>query len=148
MPRILIIGYGNSLRRDDGFGRVVAQRLRDQISDPDVEIIDLHQLTPELMDPISTASRVLFIDALAGGPPGELLVRPVKPAAEVSAAFTHFATPPALLAGAAALYGGKARGSLITVGGLDFGIGEGLTEPVLAALEVLLSSTIPQLLAE
>jgi hydrogenase maturation protease len=148
MARILIIGYGNPLRRDDGFGRVAAQRLRDLIAAPDVEIIDQHQLTPELMDPISRAGRVVFIDARAGGAPGEVSVKPVEPAVEMGAAFTHFATPAALLAGAAALYGGKAQGTLVTAGGLDFGIGEGLSEPVQAALEVVLASTIPLLLSK
>ena len=41
----------------------------DLINDPDVEIVPLHQLTPELMDPLRRADRVIFIDASTTGRP-------------------------------------------------------------------------------
>ena len=70
--RTLIIGFGNTLRGDDGFGRRAAERLRDVVDDPEIEILSLHQLTPELMDPVSRAERVIFLDAAAGPDPGEI----------------------------------------------------------------------------
>src|ERR1035438_8523471 len=62
MSRVLILAYGNPLRGDDAFGWRVAERLLELPPDPSVEILRLHQLTPELMDPLSRADLALFID--------------------------------------------------------------------------------------
>jgi hydrogenase maturation protease len=137
MPRILIIGYGNTLRGDDGFGRAAAEALQRTIRDPEIEILAVHQLTPELMGPISRAERVLFIDVRAEGKPGELRFERVMPEPESSARFTHFATPGGLLAGARALYGAAAQATLASAAGAEFGVGEGLSARVQQALEEL-----------
>ena len=63
----LVIGYGNVLRGDDGAGFLTAELLRDKLRDPDIEILSQHQLLPELMEPISRAARVIFIDATVSG---------------------------------------------------------------------------------
>jgi hydrogenase maturation protease len=146
MARVLIIGYGNPLRGDDGFGFHAAERLRETIRDPEVEILAVQQLTPELMEPASRAERVIFIDAAAAGEPGKLTVRPVEPEAGRAAAFTHFASPGGLLAGAQVLYGKSPVGCLVSVAGLDFGMFQGLSEPVERALDLLVGSEIHQLL--
>src|SRR5664279_5559219 len=117
MSNPLIIAYGNPLRGDDGLGWRVAEALR--AARPDLQILTLQQLTPELMDPISRAGRVVFIDACEGAVPGEIRESVVQPQA-AGAAFTHHATPAALLAGAQALYGRAPAANLITVTGADF----------------------------
>jgi hydrogenase maturation protease len=63
MPRILIIGYGNPLKSDDGLGWHAAQELSRELTPPGVKVIRAHQLTPELAEEASTAELVLFIDA-------------------------------------------------------------------------------------
>jgi len=146
MARVLIIGYGNPLRGDDGFGWHAAQRLRELLHDPGIEILTVQQLTPELMEPISRAAKVIFLDAAATGEPGHLSVTPVDSTAAGSASFTHFATPGALLAGARALYGSAPEGLMISVAGADFNLGAELSEPVLRATEELLNRAIFQLL--
>src|ERR1017187_6668201 len=93
MSRILIIGYGNPLRGDDAFGWRVAERLLELNHDPAVEILCLHQLTPELMDPLSRADFAIFIDACAGGKPGAIAERRIEAGAAGTASFTHHATP-------------------------------------------------------
>ena len=147
MPDTLIIGYGNPLRGDDGFGWHAAMRLRELIHDEGIEILAVHQLTPELMDPISRARRVIFIDAAIGEEPGKLTVAPLETAGGPVPAFTHFATPAALLEGARSLYGAKPEAWLITVVGLDFELGEELSEPVRVALESLAGGKIHELIA-
>ena len=142
MARILIIGYGNPLRGDDGFGWHAAQRLRETVRDPDVEILTVQQLTPELMDPISRAAKAIFLDAAATGEPGRLSVTPIDPAAPGPASFTHFATPAALLAGARALYGSDPAGILVSVAGADFSLGAELSGAVLRATEELLDRAV------
>ncbi len=142
MARVLIIGYGNPLRGDDGFGWHAAQRLRETVRDSDVEILTVQQLTPELMDPISRAAKAIFLDAAATGEPGHLSVTPVDPAVMGPASFTHFATPAGLLAGARALYGSETAGVLVSVAGADFSLGAELSEAVLRATEELLDLAV------
>jgi len=136
MPNTLIIGYGNPLRGDDGLGWRVAERLRALIRNPEVEILALHQLTPELMDPISRAGSVIFIDACVGPVPGEIQERSVEPQAS-GAAFSHHATPAALLAGARALYGRAPAATLITVTGADFSVSDRLSPAVGARIDIV-----------
>jgi hydrogenase maturation protease len=107
------------------------------IQDPDVEILTLHQLTPELMDPISRADRVIFIDACEGPVPGEIRERTVEPQAAPGAAFSHHATPAALLAGARALYGRAPHATLITVTGADFSLSDQLSPAVSARMDAV-----------
>ena len=134
MSRTLIIGYGNSLRGDDAIGIRAAEQLRQRGPGPDLEILSVHQLTPELVDPISRAGRVIFIDAAAGPNPGQIAERRIH-AAPFARPFTHVATPEALLAGASALYGSEPHAILITVTASTFDLGEDLSAPVQKALE-------------
>lgn len=128
MNGLLIIGYGSPLRGDDAVGFEAAERLGGMA---------LHQLTPELMEPISQAERVIFIDAKAGGDAGAIERREIS-AVPAKVAFTHQATPEGLLAGARALYGRCPAATLITIAGSDFEIGRPLSPPVRQALEALL----------
>src|SRR5271169_1528567 len=56
-PRTLIIGYGNPLRSDDGFGWHAGRLLAQSLADQDAKIITCHQLTPELAETLSQSSR-------------------------------------------------------------------------------------------
>jgi hydrogenase maturation protease len=58
--RTLLIACGNPLRRDDGAGHAVAQRIERA---PDLEVRSVQQLTPELAADIGRFDRVVFIDA-------------------------------------------------------------------------------------
>jgi hydrogenase maturation protease len=60
--KILVIGYGNTLRGDDSVGPLVAERLIDQAW-PDVRCLAVHQLTPELAADMAIAEEVFFVDA-------------------------------------------------------------------------------------
>ena len=75
----LIVGYGNSLRTDDGVGWHAAGLLA---TDPRLEgaqILARHQLTPELAADISQASLVVLVDAASAGDPGSVSVRRIRP---------------------------------------------------------------------
>ncbi len=134
MSQTLIIGYGNPLRSDDGFGwhagRLVARELVGQ----DAEVITCHQLTPELAEPLSQCSRAVFIDADAEGDPGDIHCRNVVPQAPASSAFTHSCTPSGLLASAEVLYGLRPPAVVITVSAQSFAFGDSLSPVVSAAL--------------
>ena len=60
---VLVIGYGNTLRTDDGVGRLAAERLADDPRLDGVRVIGRHQLTPELALDVSQAALVVFVDA-------------------------------------------------------------------------------------
>jgi hydrogenase maturation protease len=130
----LIIGYGNPLRSDDGFGWQMGHMLASELAGQDVEVITCHQLTPELAERLSQASRAIFIDAAADGQPGAINHRTVRPQAGGSSTFTHDYTPSGLLASAQQLYGHCPRAIIITVSAQSFAFGESLT-PVVAAAQ-------------
>jgi hydrogenase maturation protease len=60
--KTLVIGYGNTLRGDDGVGSLVAEQVATW-SLPDVRSHSIHQLTPELAAEIAQAEQIFFIDA-------------------------------------------------------------------------------------
>ena len=64
---MLIIGYGNPLRGDDGVGWRVAEAAGTALPEGAATVLAVHQLTPELSAPISRAGRVVFVDAAAEG---------------------------------------------------------------------------------
>ena len=144
MSRVLIIGYGNPLRGDDAFGWQAATRLLDLVDEKIVEVLVVQQLTPELMEPVSRAGRVVFIDAAAAGDPGVLHERRVAADPE-AARFTHHSTPGGLLAGAAALFGRAPEAVLYSVAGQDFAFGERLTPAVEQALAEVVSRVLATL---
>ena len=127
----LYIGYGNSLRGDDGVGLFVAQRLQG---------LAVHQLTPDLAEPISQAAKVIFIDADVTLAPGEVCRAPVV---ETQASLGHHCTPGELLAIARTLYGAAPPAGLISIGIESADLAEGLSAPVLAAAEVLVATLRP-----
>ena len=138
MRKLLIIGYGNPLRGDDAAGRAVAEALQSLVRDPGVEILSLHQLTPELMVNLSLADRAIFIDASATGRPGRYQRVPLHPAPQC-AAFAHHATPEALLSGSRALYGRAPEAVLYLIPGFDFGTADTLSAPVRLAVKQLVA---------
>ncbi len=132
--RTLIIGYGNPLRSDDGFGWHAGRLLAQALASRDVEVITCHQLTPELAERLSQCRRAVFIDADAEGKPGEIHGRAVRPQVPTASSFTHTCTPSGLLASAKQLYGKRPQAVVITVSAQSFEYGESLSPIVSAAL--------------
>jgi len=64
--QLLVIGYGNELRTDDGVGPRVAATVAEWNLDG-VEAIVCPLLTPELADPLSKARIAVFVDAAVEG---------------------------------------------------------------------------------
>ncbi|MGO8814749.1 MAG: hydrogenase maturation protease [Terriglobia bacterium] len=137
--RTLIIGYGNPLRGDDGFGWHAGRLLAQALASRDVEVMTCHQLTPELAEPLSHCGRALFIDADSKGKPGEIHRRAVRVQLPASSPFTHTCTPSGLLASAKQLFGRSPRAIIITVSAQSFEFGEALSPAVEAALPEVLA---------
>ncbi len=134
---ILIIGYGSILRGDDGVGQHIARRLDISLYGETVEVLSCHQLTPELVESVSKADLVIFIDAAEDGEPGKIRRYVIEP--EISSgAFTHNVSPADLLAAARDLYGTHPQGVMLSITGVCFDYGEELSEEVEAAVPVVI----------
>jgi hydrogenase maturation protease len=136
---ILIIGYGNSLRGDDGLGQRVAGELEHRLNPETVHVLLAHQLTPELVEPIRQAKLVVFIDARVGETPGTIFQEVIQAQAG-AAPFTHNMTPASLLAAAQELYGAAPTGILISIVGAAFDYGGALS----SQLNLLLPTIVEQ----
>lgn len=132
--RILVIGYGNSLRGDDGAGWHAAASLAGDPRLAGADVLARHQLTPELAEDLAHARLVVLVDACGGGAPGTVSVRRVEPGSPLAPALSHNLDPAALVGLAQTLYGASPPVFLVTVTGAFFGYGDQLSPAVRRAL--------------
>ncbi len=136
----LIIGYGNTLRGDDGAGPRIAEAV-ESWNLPGVRVLAVPQLTPELAADIAAACRVVFVDAAwptASSPtPEEITLVAITPFTG-SRFSTHFSDARGLLALAAGLYAQSPEAYLLTIPGRTFEIGTPLSEATQAGIEAAL----------
>lgn len=118
---LLLIGYGNTLRRDDGVGPKVVEAIA-ALQLPGVETLSRDLLTPELADPISHAETVIFVDAAVDAP-SEVQLRLLAPT-DSSQIMAHAANPRTLLALARDVFGHVPKAWWLTIPVKDIGIGE------------------------
>ena len=133
MQPVLIIGYGNTLRGDDGIGCLAAEALAASAARDGVDVMRLHQLAPELVEAVSRVEAVLFIDARSGGRAGEVRCEEIGAVAGDSG-FTHQLTPSTLLALTQQLYGRAPAGYEVSVSGRSFELSEELSPEVSKAM--------------
>jgi hydrogenase maturation protease len=133
MSGTLVIGYGSPLRRDDAAGPLLAERVA-AWGRPDVRALTVHQLTPELAEPMSQARRVVFADATAEAPDGPVKATRLHPAAG-DIASGHSSDPNWLMGLCQALYGRCPEAWLVTIPAADLGLGEGLSAAAAAGVE-------------
>lgn len=140
MAKILIIGWGNPLRGDDGLGWRAAGQLAEVLQGQEVTVRVSHQLLPEFAEELSRFDLVIFIDASCdNGPLGQVRFERVEPSRSPSVAFTHQMDPSVLLAMAERLYGSRTKAVLFSVAGDSFGFGEELSPEVQSAIPELLA---------
>jgi hydrogenase maturation protease len=142
---VLILGFGNTLRRDDGAGAIAARRLAidPRLAGDDVAVRECYQLLPEMALDLADATLVIFVDADARGLPGSIEIHEVDPLAAARAdadaraepgASSHHVGGGELVALSATLTGRTPRAVAIGIGVADLELGEGLSPPVEAAL--------------
>jgi hydrogenase maturation protease len=124
MNRTLVIGYGNSLRRDDAAGVYAAERIRSEY--PGVECVTAQKLSPEMAITLAHFKRVIFIDASDAAL--DLNVRTLYPGARVKTPEANALTPQMLLDASHEIYGQVPRQTLqIEIPASDFTSGESLS---------------------
>ena len=135
MNRALFLACCNSLRGDDGIAILLARYIRNEFCEPQTEIQSLQQWTPELAESISQSDIVLFLDASATLPPGQVHLKMIQPARKFSSKMTHSISPESLLALAVQLYSNAPeRAFLLTIGGESFDHADRLSESVRSAI--------------
>jgi hydrogenase maturation protease len=127
---LLFIAYGNTLRRDDGAGLALAEKLCPLLAEwgLHVDLIAVQQLTPELALAIAdpTLKAVCFFDTAAEHHPVEIQMQRVD-APPTTPVLGHHLIPSALLLYAKRLYGVCPPAWLVTIPGYDFELGEGFS---------------------
>lgn len=126
MRKVLVIGYGNPARRDDGLGPAFAEAV-EALGLPGVAVASDYQLNIEDAAEVARHDAVVFADASLTDP-APCRMRRVGPGEEGS--FTsHSVEPEAVMALAQRLFGARTQGYVLGIRGYDFdGFGERLSE--------------------
>ena len=132
---LLVIGYGNTLRRDDGVGPMVAEAVA-MLGLPGVRAMACALLTPELAEAVSQAAAVVFVDAAVDAPQ-EVQLRELAPAAS-SQVMAHAANPATMLALARDVFGHAPEAWWLTIPATELGIGEELSPSAQRGFEAAL----------
>lgn len=122
--RILVYGYGNPGRRDDGLGVALIDKL-DEARLPGVNLDSNYQLNIEDADNISGYEAVIFVDA------SHTVEKPysfykISPSAEITFT-THSMSPESVLALCQDIYGKTPEAYVLAIPGYEWDIAEGLS---------------------
>lgn len=120
---IVLIGYGNRLRNDDGVGQVVANTVA-AWKLPNVQAIATHQLTPELAEILATADFAIFCDADTNTSQVQVHFLEVASSRMLT---SHCCEPQTLLAIAQILYGFSPCSCLVKIPAINFNLGDRLS---------------------
>jgi hydrogenase maturation protease len=143
--KTLLIGIGNPGRGDDGLGPALVERLAGAAPEsiPEGAVVNLadgiaavwkYQLNIEDAARVTEYDRVAFADASASPVPGRAALEPISPAASI-AFTTHELSPASVLALGQDLYGHLPEAWLLAMAGSSWELGQGLSDPALAALD-------------
>lgn len=127
---MLVIGFGNPAREDDGIGPWIAEQLEERLGREEragVTIDADYQLTVEDAAAAAEHDVVVFVDASVEGD-GPFSLTEVAPVSEVSFS-SHSVTPAAVLGLAHDLFGAPTKGYVLAVRGFSFEMfTEGMTD--------------------
>ena len=123
-PRVLVLGYGNPGRQDDGLGPAAVAEI-ESVGWPNLTAFDNYQLNIEDAMEVAAHDVVWFVDAAKTGP-SPYSVHNVSPAATIE--FTsHLVRPEAILAIASQYYGASPQAFVLAIRGYEFEFIEALT---------------------
>ena len=147
MNRILLLGYGNPDRQDDGVAWHILRALTVKLGLPApssyedefpindrLDFAFTLQLTPEMSEDISAYERVCFVDAHTGHIPQPVRIIEVQSEFQRSP-FTHHLTPQSLLAMCATIYSRQPKAALLSIRGYRFLFNRELSPETAALVE-------------
>ena len=130
---VLLIGYGNPGRLDDGLGPAAAKAV-EELRLPGVTVETDYQLTVEDAADVARCKVVVFVDADVGGP-APFRVRRIEPGPERVGFSSHSVAPREVLALAKQLFNAAPKGYILGIRGYEFDdFGEALSEKAQANL--------------
>ncbi len=140
MTRVLVLGYGNPGRRDDGLGPAFARRVEDWAGDRDpgqpcIAVQVAYQLNIEDAALVAEHDHVVFVDATTQGPPVQF--SELSPSAHTCEFTTHSVTPAGILGLARDVFGARPGAWALAVRGYEFGdFGERLSSQATENLDL------------
>jgi hydrogenase maturation protease len=132
---LLVIGYGNPLRCDDGVGPKVAEAV-EALQLSGVHTLVCQQLSPEHAEPISRARVVVFVDAAMDALKETELLK-LEPG-ETSQLMAHAADPRTMLALARDVFGHAPEAWWLTIPAVKLGFGTDFSPATQRGFEVAL----------
>lgn len=126
LESMLVIGYGNLLRSDDGAGCRVADIVASWEL-PYMRSLSVHQLTPELAEPIAQSDLVIFVDACVrnNGLPDH----------DLNAGIGHLSDPRSLLLLAQQVYGKTPVAYALLLPAVNWEFGEQISDITAKGIE-------------
>ena len=126
IKKVLLIGYGNPARADDGLGPALAEIIESK-NIPAVTVEADYQLAVEDSSSVAESDFVIFADASTNAPE-PFSFQSVE--AKLSDSFsTHSIEPAHIMALAENIFGSKTKGYILGIRGYEFDtFSEGLTE--------------------
>lgn len=144
----LVIGYGNALRSDDGVGWHAAELMSADPRLERVQVLQRHQLTPELALDVSVAAVVVLVDASSTAPAATVTVTRVDPADGGGSPWSHMLVPATLVALADELYGRAPDVYVVSIGVASFDVGDSLSPEVAGAMPLIVDTVVELLGAQ
>ena len=133
----LVIGYGNTLRSDDGAGQRVAEKIAGWKL-PGVRSIAVHQLTPELAENIAQADTVIFVDAVATKDNSVSVKLQKLEAEDNHTSLGHICNPRSLLSFTQLVYGKTIPAYWVLIPAVKFDFGEELSSLTERGIDIAL----------
>jgi len=133
---IALVGYGNTLRGDDGAGIVTARLTAGLSKNLPVSLFEFQQLTIELADLLKDFKVIIFFDCSVNIRDGSFSITSIEPSDRIySLSISHYLKPQDLIICIKKLYGTNPIAFLCQIGGKDFDIGIRLSDKVIRAVK-------------
>ena len=140
---ILIIGYGNPHRQDDGLGPYVVNRLKKRLNHiPGVYFLTMHQLTADIVEKLQYFDIIFFIDATVDELRYGFKFSKVKPEFGLSHYLTHYLKPSLLLGLLQSTYHHNPVTVEVAIQGNNFGFRQELTSEAKTRAEKAISEIV------
>ncbi|HNR89510.1 MAG TPA: hydrogenase maturation protease [Spirochaetota bacterium] len=130
--KVIIYGYGNPGRQDDGLGPALVERLEGEAL-PGVETRSAFQLNIEDAQTIADAGTVIFVDASMTGD-GPFAFHEIVPSAQITFT-THAMSPGSVLALCQDLFNPERRAYMLSIRGYEWEFREGFSAGASGNLE-------------
>ena len=123
---ILLIGYGNPTRMDDGVGWYIADKIQERFGD-EIEVFQADQLSVEMIEDIRDRELLILVDAHISNEDDWIRSGEVEPDSSPGM-ISHIIKPSNLLAFCESIYHKHPKTYLYSVKGFVFDFGEELSE--------------------